>query len=166
MSWPDWCEHDCLWNSVTNSCFQTSLFHHVSFQMSPDVFLQDTGRVQHSDVRRRADCPSWAAGDPAVRGADRAEGPHAVLWRSHRGRSGLYSLLAEQQQQQQLSARLPSLPRKQGSGLSQYPADHLKPCTFFNKHLLNLPTDLTTQNVGVEILITEYWVLLIDLLGD
>lgn len=109
-----------LW--LSDWCF---IFRHVvSFaQMRSVLFLQISGHVQRPAVGRGALHPSWAAGFSAVRGADRAERPHAVLWRSHRGRSGFCPLFTERQQ---LSAWLSPLPWKPGIGLPQYPADKIK----------------------------------------
>lgn len=116
-----------MWVDLTDCCESDWLWHRKidlqSVQVSAVVFLQElAGQVQHPAVRCGAQCPSWAAGYPAVRGADGAEGPPAVLWRSHRRRSGLCPLLTEWQQ---LSGGLPPLSREPGNGPSQYPADEM-----------------------------------------
>lgn len=148
VSGTDWLVRMETWNHLCLLMFYF-LISYLLFQMSAVIFLQGAGCVQCSDVRRGAWCPSWAAGWPAVRGADRAEGPSAVLWRSHRRRSGFCPLLREQQQ---LSAWLPPVPGKPGNGLPQYSACNvgvkaLIPRKLFNKHFINPQTTLCANYV-------------------
>lgn len=95
----------------------TSL-HSGFLQMPPFLYVQVPGHMQRSAVGRGAHRPPQAARRLAARGADGAEGPHAVLRRSHGGRTGIRPIPTEWRW-------LPPLPREQRNGPAQYPTDEM-----------------------------------------
>lgn len=63
--------------------------------MPAGTYVQVPGRIQHSAVGCGAHRPPQTARRLAARGVDRAEGPDAVLRRSHGGRTGLHPIPTE-----------------------------------------------------------------------